>query len=321
MADIILEAKNLKKYFPVKRKFFARHQGYVYAVDDVSFALGKGETFGLVGESGCGKSTLARTILRLIEPTNGEIIFEGQNICKMTPEQMRRLRREMQIVFQDPFASLNPRSKVGQIVGQSLEIHNIATGSQKNEIVADLLERVGMRADDADRYPHAFSGGQRQRIGIARALALRPKLVIGDEPVSALDVSIRAQVLNLMENLKAEFNLSYIFISHDLGIIQYISDRVGVMYLGKIVEIADSSDLYHHPFHPYTKALLAASPIPDPEIKKARIILEGDVPSPIKPPSGCHFHTRCSVRNDRCKVDKPALKAVGPGHFVSCHLA
>jgi oligopeptide/dipeptide ABC transporter ATP-binding protein len=321
VADKILEVRNVKKYFPVKRGFFKRSQEYVYAVDGISFSLRQGETFGLVGESGCGKSTLARTILRLIEPTSGEIFFAGTNICKLAPEEMRRLRREMQIVFQDPFASLNPRSKVGQIVGQSLEVHHLATSAQRDQIVADLLEKVGMSADDADRYPHAFSGGQRQRIGIARALALQPKLVIADEPVSALDVSIRAQVLNLMENLKTEFDLSYIFISHDLGVIQYISDRVGVMYLGKILEIADSSDLYHHPFHPYTKALLAASPIPDPEIKKRRIILEGDVPSPIQPPPGCHFHTRCSVRIDTCKNDEPILKKVGSGHFVSCHLA
>lgn len=320
MAETILEIRNLKKYFPIKGGFLKRNRGYVYAVDGISINLRKGETFGLVGESGCGKSTLARTILRLIEPTSGEIFFSGKNICNLSSEEMRRLRREMQIVFQDPFASLNPRSKVGQIVGQSLEVHHVATGAQRDQIVAELLEKVGMNAKDSDRYPHAFSGGQRQRIGIARALALRPKLVIGDEPVSALDVSIRAQVLNLMENLKSEFDLSYIFISHDLSVIQYISDRVGVMYVGKIVEIAESSDLYRHPYHPYTRALLAAAPIPDPEIVKQRIVLEGDVPSPINPPTGCRFHTRCSIRKDICQNDEPILRKIGEEHFVACHL-
>ena len=321
MPETILEVRELKKHFPIKGGLFKKTRGFVHAVDGVSFSLRRGETLGLVGESGCGKSTLARVILRLIEPTSGEVFFLGKELGLQSDEDMRLLRQEMQIVFQDPFASLNPRSRVSQLVGQSLEIHNLATGAAKDRIVGELLEKVGMRAEDAKRYPHAFSGGQRQRIGIARALALRPKLIIADEPVSALDVSIRAQVLNLMENLKSEFDLSFIFISHDLSVIQYISDRVCVMYLGKIVEIADSSDLYYHPYHPYTKALLAAAPVPNPEIKKQRIVLEGDVPSPTNPPPGCRFHMRCCERKDICKTVEPALKKIDEEHFVACHLA
>ena len=321
MPETILEVRDLKKHFPIKGGFFKKTRGFVYAVDGVSFSLRRGETFGLVGESGCGKSTLARVILHLIEPTSGEVFFLGKALGRQSDEEMRLLRQEMQIVFQDPFASLNPRSKVRQLVGQSLEIHNQATGAEKDRIVAKLLEKVGMSAEDSNRYPHAFSGGQRQRIGIARALALRPKLIIADEPVSALDVSVRAQVLNLMGSLKSEFELSLIFISHDLSVIQYISDRVGVMYLGKIVEIADSSDLYYHPYHPYTKALLAAAPVPDPEIKKQRIVLEGDVPSPTNPPPGCRFHMRCCKRKNICKTVEPELKKMNEEHFVACHLA
>ncbi len=319
MAETLLEVRNLRKHFPIKSGFWKRKDGVVRAVDGVDLYLSKGETFGLVGESGCGKSTLARAILRLIEPTSGEVLFLGHNLLRLAPEEMRKIRREMQIVFQDPFASLNPHHKVSQIVGQSLEVHNIASGRKRDQMVAELLEKVGMSARDMNRYPHAFSGGQRQRIGIARALALRPKLIIGDEPVSALDVSIRAQVLNLMENLKSEFDLSYIFISHDLSVIEYISDRVGVMYLGKIVEVAESADLYNQPLHPYTKALLAAAPLPDPEKRKERILLEGDVPSPINPPSGCRFHTRCYCRMDLCDRVEPELKKVGENHFVACH--
>lgn len=320
MPETLLEVRNLTKYFSLKGGLFRNKGEVVHAVDGVDLYLSKGETFGLVGESGCGKSTLARAILRLIEPTSGEVRFLGHNILQLSSEEMRKIRREMQIVFQDPFASLNPHHKVSQIVGQSLEVHDIATGAKRDQMVSELLEKVGMSADDMNRYPHAFSGGQRQRIGIARALALRPKLIIGDEPVSALDVSIRAQVLNLMENLKNEFDLSYIFISHDLGVIEYISDRVGVMYLGKIVEVAESADLYYQPLHPYTKALLAAAPIPDPEKKKERILLEGDVPSPVHPPSGCRFHTRCYCQINVCDRVEPALKKVGENHFVSCHL-
>jgi oligopeptide/dipeptide ABC transporter ATP-binding protein len=320
MPETILEVRDLKKHFPIRGGLLKRTRGFVYAVDGVSISLQRGETLGLVGESGCGKSTLARVILRLIEPTSGEVFFLGKELGRQSDEEMRLLRQEMQIVFQDPFASLNPRSKVSQLVGQSLEIHNLATGAAKDKIVSELLEKVGMRAEDSNRYPHAFSGGQRQRICIARALALSPKLIIADEPVSALDVSIRAQVLNLMENLKSEFDLSLIFISHDLSVIQYISDRVCVMYLGKIVEIAYSSDLYYHPYHPYTKALLAAAPVPDPESRKQRIVLEGDVPSPTNPPAGCRFHMRCCERKDVCKTVEPELKKMDDGHFVACHL-
>lgn len=266
------------------------------------------------------ENPLARVILRLVEPTSGEIFFDGRNICSYSKEEMRQMRREMQIIFQDPFASLNPRMTIEQIIGQPLEVHHIATGSKKNDVVAALLEKVGIGAEQMSRYPHEFSGGQRQRIGIARALALRPKLVIGDEPVSALDVSVRAQVLNLLENLKTDFDLSYIIIAHDLSVIQHISNRVGVMYLGKLVEIADSANLYERPFHPYTQALLSAVPIPDPEIKKKRIVLEGDVPSPIHPPQGCRFHTRCSYRMDICSKDEPGLRKAGEEHFVACHL-
>jgi len=275
----------------------------------------------LVGESGCGKSTVARTILRLIEPTGGQIFLEGQNICDLRPQEMRSLRKEIQIIFQDPFASLNPRTRVSQIVGQSLEVHGIASGGEKDRIVASLLEKVGLDPADMNRYPHAFSGGQRQRIGIARALALQPKVVIGDEPVSALDVSIRAQVLNLLESLKKEFDLSLMIISHDLSVIQYISDRVGVMYLGKIVEMAESADLYAEAFHPYSRALLSAAPVPDPDRRREKILLEGDVPSPINPPPGCHFHTRCPECRAICRSEEPEMREMKPGHFVACHVA
>lgn len=321
MAEMLLEIKNLKKHFPVKEGFLKKRHQYIYAVDGVTFVLQKGETFGLVGESGCGKSTLARLILRLIEPTSGEIFYRGRNICLLTKEELRQIRRELQIIFQDPFASLNPRMTIEQIVGQALEIHHIARGIEKREIVADLLDKVGVGSEHMLRYPHEFSGGQRQRIGIARALALRPRLVIGDEPVSALDVSIRAQVLNLLENLKVEFDLSYMIISHDLSVIKHISDRVGVMYLGKLVEMAESAELYDNPFHPYTQALLLAAPIPDPEIKKKRIVLlQGDVPSPMHPPSGCRFHTRCSERMGICEKNEPELRELRERHLVACHL-
>ena len=315
----LLEVKHLKKHFPIKGGVFSKTIGYVYAVDDVNFTLSKGETLGLVGESGCGKSTTGRTILRLIEPTDGAISFEGQNITALDKSAMRALRREMQIIFQDPYASLNPRMTVGSIIGEPLEIHKIAKGSEKEERVASLLQKVGLRAEDMRKYPHEFSGGQRQRIGIARALALNPKLIVCDEPVSALDVSIQAQVINLLEDLQAEFGLSYLFIAHNLNVVEHISDRVAVMYLGQIVELASDEELYKNPQHPYTEALLSAVPIPDPTVKKKRIILEGDVPSPINPPKGCHFHTRCMYKEKICEEVEPEFKDIGGGHWVACH--
>ncbi|MGE3540868.1 MAG: ABC transporter ATP-binding protein [Candidatus Tectimicrobiota bacterium] len=315
----LLEVKHLKKYFPIKGGVFSKTIGHVYAVDDVNFTLARGETLGLVGESGCGKSTTGRTILRLIEPTDGEVYFEGQDITKLDKGAMRSLRREMQIIFQDPYASLNPRMTVGSIIGEPLEIHKIARGAEKEERVAALLQKVGLRAEDMRKYPHEFSGGQRQRIGIARALALNPKLIVCDEPVSALDVSIQAQVINLLEDLQAELGLSYLFIAHNLNVVEHISNRVAVMYLGQIVELASDEDLYNHPQHPYTEALLSAVPIPDPTIKKKRIILEGDVPSPINPPTGCHFHTRCLYKDKICEEVEPEFKDIGGGHWVACH--
>jgi oligopeptide transport system ATP-binding protein len=315
----LLDVKHLKKHFPIKGGVFSKTIGYVYAVDDINFTLEKGETLGLVGESGCGKSTTGRTILRLIEPTDGAIYFEGQDITGLDKGAMRALRREMQIIFQDPYASLNPRMTVGSIIGEPLEIHKIARGSEKEERVASLLQKVGLRAEDMRKYPHEFSGGQRQRIGIARALALNPKLIVCDEPVSALDVSIQAQVINLLEDLQAEFGLSYLFIAHNLNVVEHISDRVAVMYLGQIVELASDEELYKNPQHPYTEALLSAVPIPDPTVKKKRIILEGDVPSPINPPRGCHFHTRCMYKEKICEEVEPEFKNIGGGHWVACH--
>jgi oligopeptide transport system ATP-binding protein len=315
----LLEVKHLKKHFPIKGGVFSKTIGYVYAVDDINFTLEKGETLGLVGESGCGKSTTGRTILRLIEPTDGAIYFEGQDITNLDKSAMRALRREMQIIFQDPYASLNPRMTVGSIIGEPLEIHKIAKGAEKEERVALLLQKVGLRAEDMRKYPHEFSGGQRQRIGIARALALNPKLIVCDEPVSALDVSIQAQVINLLEDLQAEFGLSYLFIAHNLNVVEHISNRVAVMYLGQIVELASDEELYRNPQHPYTEALLSAVPIPDPTVKKKRIILEGDVPSPINPPKGCHFHTRCMYKDKICEEVEPEFKDIGGGHWVACH--
>lgn len=316
----LLEVNNLKKYFPIKGGVFGRTVGHIKAVDDVSFFVYPGETLGVVGESGCGKTTTGKVVLRLEEATEGEIIFEGKNILELGREQMRALRREMQIIFQDPYSSLNPRMTVGNIIGEALEIHNLAKGKAKEKRVKELLEVVGLTAHHMRRYPHEFSGGQRQRIGVARALAVDPKLIVCDEPVSALDVSIQAQVINLMEDLQKEFDLTYLFIAHDLSVVKHISDRIAVMYLGKIVELASKKHLFANPIHPYTQALLSAIPIPDPTISRDRILLKGDVPSPANPPSGCRFHTRCPYVMDICKVEQPEFKDWGDEHFAACHL-
>ena len=315
----LLEIKNLKKSFPVSGSFFSKEVGAVKAVNDVSLSIAKGKVLGLVGESGCGKSTLGRCILRLIEPDSGEVYYEGRDILGLTGREMKGKRREMQIIFQDPYASLNPRMTVGDAIGEGLVVHKVAKGKEKREKILELLSMVGLRPDSIDKYPHEFSGGQRQRMGIARALALYPKFIVADEPVSALDVSIQAQIINLLERLKNELGLTYLFISHDLRIVEHLCDRVAVMYLGEIVEIADTSDIYSNPLHPYTRALLSAIPVADPESKRERVILTGDLPSPMYPPDGCPFHPRCMYAMDRCKTEAPALKEEG-GHMVSCHL-
>jgi oligopeptide/dipeptide ABC transporter ATP-binding protein len=317
----LLDARHLVKYYPIRGGVFMKEVAAVKAVDDVSLSIKKGETLGLVGESGCGKSTFGRAIMRLEEPTSGEVWYDGDNILTYDAQQIRALRRKMQIIFQDPFSSLNPRKPVSYIVGEPLLIHGMTNRREREARVLELLEVVGLSKEHMRRYPHMFSGGQRQRIGVARALALNPDLVVCDEAVSALDVSIQAQVLNLLKDLQDEFGLTYLFISHDLHVVEHISDRVAVMYLGKIVEVADSKVIYKTPLHPYTQALLSASPMPDPELKRKRILLKGDVPSPINPPPGCRFHTRCPYVQDICSTTEPPLKEIRPDHEAACHFA
>jgi oligopeptide transport system ATP-binding protein len=324
--EVLVEVKNLKKHFPIMRGVLRRQVGAVQAVDGVSFNIYKGETLGLVGESGCGKSTTGRTILQLLEPTAGQVSYAGQELTNLNRNEMRKARRHMQMIFQDPYASLNPRMSVGSIIGEPLQIHNIGNSSSRKDRIQELLKVVGLNPYFINRYPHEFSGGQRQRIGIARALATNPDFIVADEPISALDVSIQAQVVNLMDDLKEELGLTYLFIAHDLSMIRYISDRVAVMYLGRIVELSNRDEVFDHPLHPYTQALLSAIPIPDPEkeSKRQRLILEGDVPSPANPPSGCRFHPRCSYATEICKEEDPVFRNLGSDsvpHFVACHHA
>jgi len=321
--EVLVKVKNLKMYFPITQGIvIQKHVGDIKAVDGVTFNIHRGETLGLVGESGCGKSTTGRAILQLYTPTDGEVEFEGQDIVKMKGESLRKMRRRMQMIFQDPYASLNPRMTVGNIIAEPLEVHNILKRNERRDRVKELLEVVGLNPYFINRYPHEFSGGQRQRIGVARALALNPDFIVADEPISALDVSIQAQVINLLEDLQEQFGLTYLFIAHDLSVVRHISDRIAVMYLGKLVELADRHTLYHNPLHPYTQALLSAVPIPDPVIeeKRQRIILEGDVPSPANPPNGCNFCTRCPKVFEPCYEQEPEFKEVEPGHWVACHL-
>lgn len=317
----LLEVKDLKKYFEMKSGFLSPKKSYLKAVDGVSFEIKKGETFGLVGESGCGKSTTGRTILRLYEATGGQIMFDGEDLAKKNDKELKPYRKRIQMIFQDPYASLNSRMTVNDIIGEGISTHNLLEGKEKQERIHSLLAQVGLKKEHANRYPHEFSGGQRQRIGIARALAVEPELVICDEPISALDVSIQAQVVNMLEDLQNELGLTYLFIAHDLSMVKHISDRIGVMYLGKLVEVCESDELYKNPIHPYTKALLSAIPIPDPDLTRSnqRVILKGDVPSPIDPPVGCRFASRCPLRTERCTREDPELRELAPGHWVSCH--
>lgn len=321
---VLLSVRNLVKHFPIMRGIiFQKQIGAVHAVDDISFDIHQGETLGLVGESGCGKSTTGRTILQLYRPTSGQVLFDGIDLVALKGDELRKMRRRMQMIFQDPYASLNPRMTVGEIIGEPLLIHSVAKGKAIQERVEQLLELVGLNPAFSNRYPHEFSGGQRQRIGVARALALQPDLIVCDEPISALDVSIQAQVVNLLEDLQHQFGLTYLFIAHDLSMVRHISNRIAVMYLGVLVELADRNELYNHPLHPYTQALLSAVPIPDPfvEERRRRIILEGDVPSPVNPPSGCRFRTRCKYAKELCSEVKPEWRELQPGHFVACHFA
>lgn len=320
--EVLLEIKNLKKYFPVYGGLLGNKVEHLKAVDGVSFQIRRGETLGLVGESGCGKSTIGRTIIRLYDITDGEIIYDGTELGRLSQKDMRPYRKRMQMIFQDPYASLNSRMTVGDIIGESLDIHGLSQGEERQKRIYELLDRVGLVKDHANRYPHEFSGGQRQRIGIARSLAVNPDFIICDEPISALDVSIQAQVVNMLEDLQKEFGLTYLFIAHDLSMVKHISDRIGVMYLGKLVELADAADLYENPLHPYSQALLSAIPIPDPNVAKAnkRIVLQGDVPSPLNPPSGCRFRTRCRHAMEICSQVEPILMDMGGGHMSACHL-
>jgi oligopeptide/dipeptide ABC transporter ATP-binding protein len=314
----LIEVKNLVKYFPIRGGLLQRVVAWVQAVDNVNFTIREGETLGLVGESGCGKTTVGRTMLRLVEPTDGSVLFDNQDIFKLQGRDLKNMRRNMQIIFQDPYASLDPRVPIGESVIEGLKIHGIGTSRERFEIGIEMLRKVGLEDYHARRYPHEFSGGQRQRIGIARALALRPKFIIADEPVSALDVSIQSQVLNILKDLQHEFNLTYLFIAHNLSVVEHISDRVAVMYLGKVVEMTSREELFRNPLHPYTQALMSAIPIPDPTIKRERIILQGDVPSPVNPPKGCRFHPRCPIAIDHCKVAEPQFKEVSLNHSVAC---
>ncbi|MCC3649408.1 MULTISPECIES: ABC transporter ATP-binding protein [Bacillaceae] len=319
--NIILQVDQLKQYFPVKKDSIFKPKTYVKAVDDISFELFEGETLSIVGESGCGKSTTGRAILRLDEPTDGKVLYMGKDILTLNKKDMRKLRGDLQVIFQDPFASLNPRQTVKQILNEAMAIQNVVEKSKRKERMLELLGYVGLPPEALDRYPHEFSGGQRQRIGIARALAVNPKLIICDEAVSALDVSIQAQILNLLKKLQKQFKLTFLFISHDLSVVRHISDRVMVMYLGKVVEIAEKKEMFDSPLHPYTKALLSSIPVPDPTLKRDRVILKGDVPSPIDPPEGCRFHTRCPFAAEKCKQEEPPLRELVNNHFVSCHFA
>jgi peptide/nickel transport system ATP-binding protein/oligopeptide transport system ATP-binding protein len=314
----LVEIKNLVKYFPVRGGLLQRVVAWVQAVDNVSFSVREGETLGMVGESGCGKTTVGRTLLRLVPATSGQVLFDGQDVFKAKARELKALRRNMQIIFQDPYSSLDPRMPVGESIAEGLLVHGMSNRKERFEIVINTLRKVGLQDYHARRYPHEFSGGQRQRIGIARALALRPKFIVCDEPVSALDVSIQAQVLNILKELQTEFGLTYLFIAHNLSVVEHISDRVAVMYLGKMVELSDRDELYRNPLHPYTQALLSAIPVPDPNLKRERIILKGDVPSPLRPPSGCRFHPRCPVAMAHCAQQEPEFKEVSPGHFVAC---